>query len=272
MNKSPLVSVLVHTRNSQRTIREHLESIKKQSYPKIEIIVVDNNSTDETKKIAHEFTDKIYNFGPERSAQRNFAAKKASGDYYLVPDSDMILGKRVVAECVDLVLKNHQIKAVIIPEKTIGIGFWAKCKALERKCYLGEENIEAARFFEKKVFWKIGGYDESITGPEDWDLPLRIREKYQIGRIKSFILHDEGMVSLFSLAKKKFYYGKKLSPYLKKHPLKTTMPQIFYFLRASFYKNWRLLFKNPLISFGMFLMLLVEEIAGLLGFLRGLIK
>jgi len=42
------------------------------SHPLIEIIVVDNNSTDRTKEIAARYTEKVYNFGPERSAQRNF--------------------------------------------------------------------------------------------------------------------------------------------------------------------------------------------------------
>lgn len=43
----------------------------------MEIIVVDNNSSDSTVKIAKEFTDKVYNKGPERSAQGNFGVEKA---------------------------------------------------------------------------------------------------------------------------------------------------------------------------------------------------
>lgn len=268
----PLVSVLVHTRNSQRTIRKHLESIKNQSYKHLEIIMVDNHSTDDTVKIARELIDKIYNFGPERSAQRNFGAKKAKGDYYLIPDSDMILEKNVVAECVDLVLKNPQMKAVVIPEKTVGVGFWARCKALERECYLGDETIETARFFDRKTFWEMGGYDERMTGPEDWDLPQRIKEKYKIGRIKSFIIHDEGRVSLLNLMRKKYYYASSLSFYFKKHPLQTTLKQVIYFLRPAFYRNWKKLLKNPVAACGIIVMLIVEQIAGFLGYLKGEFK
>lgn len=267
MDRKPLVSVLVHTKDSQRTVLEHLKSIKNQSYRDIEIIVVDNNSTDDTVNIAKKFTDKIFNYGPERSAQRNFAAKKASGDFYLVPDSDMILEKDVILECVEKVTNDSEIKAIVICEKTKGIGFWVKCKSLERSCYIGDDIIEAARFFEKNVFWEMGGYDEDITGPEDWDLPQRIKKKYKIGRIKSQIVHDEGKVTLLGLIKKKYYYAKKVSIYLRKHPLKTTGTQIIYLLRPAFYKNWKKLLKNPIVTCGMIVMLFLEQVAGIFGFL-----
>lgn len=269
MTKTPLVSILVHTKNSQRTIEKHLESIQVQSYKNIEIIVVDNNSTDDTVKICKKFTDEVFTCGPERSAQRNFAARKAHGDYYLVPDSDMILEKNVIKECVEKVTKKKEIKAVIICEKTVGVGFWTKCKAFERSCYIGDETIEAARFFDKNVFWEMGGYDEAMTGPEDWDLPQRIKRKYRIGRIKSIIMHDEGNVTLLGLMKKKYYYAKKVSPYLRKHSFKITGGQIIYIFRPAFYRNWKRLLRYPMLSCGMILMLIAEQFAGLAGFIAG---
>lgn len=269
MKNVPLVSVLVHTKNSQRTIQKHLESIKNQTYANIEIVVVDNNSTDKTRDIARKFTKNIHIFGPERSAQRNFGARKAKGDFLFVPDSDMFAEKNVVEECVKLIKKFPEIKAVVIPEKSIGEGFWSRCKMLERECYFGDDTIEAARFFDKKAFWEIGGYDESITGPEDWDLPLRIRKKFKIGRIDSIIAHDEGNLSLLNLMRKKYYYAQKISQYLKKHPISVTQEQILYLLRPAFYRNWRKLIRNPILTCGMIAMLSAEQIAGLGGFIQG---
>lgn len=272
MNRNPLVSVLVHTRNSQRTIREHLDSIKNQSYKNIEIIFVDNNSTDDTVKIARKFTEKIFNYGPERSAQRNFAAKKAKGNYLLVPDSDMIIGKDVVAQCISLILKDSKIKAIVIPEKSIGYGFWAKCKILERDFYLGVDWMEAARFFDKKIFEVLGGYDEENTGTEDYDLPQRLIRKYGMestGRIKDFILHDEGEISLIKLLKKKMYYGENLNRYKVDN-------LIYYKKQASLLRRYGLfsshpkeLFKNPVIGLSLFIMKALEFAAGGLGYLRG---
>lgn len=275
MKKDPLVSILVHTRNSERTIKEHLESIKEQSYRNIEIIFVDNNSTDNTINIAKEFTQKIYNFGPERSAQRNFAAKKAKGEYFLIPDSDMILGKKVISQCISLILKDSRVKAIIIPEKSIGIGFWTECKILERSFYLGTEWIEAARFFDRKAFEDLNGYDEKNTGTEDFDLPQRIIKKYgkeAIGRIKEFILHDEGEISLIKQLKKKFYYGQNLNVY-KKNNLDYFNIQINVIKRYSlFLSDPKKLLKNPLVGIGLFFLKTLEFIAGGLGFLKGSIR
>lgn len=168
---SPLVSVIITTKNSHPYIFECLNSIKKQNYNNIETIVVDNNSSDDTKKIARKFTTKVYDKGPERSAQRNFGAKKSRGKYLLFIDSDMVLSKNVVKDCVEMYKSGKgKIAGIIIPEVSIGKSFWAKCKALERSFYYGVDWMEAARFFEKETFLKTNGYDEDLISGEDWDL------------------------------------------------------------------------------------------------------
>lgn len=267
-NNLPLVSVLAHTRNSERTLQKHLQSIKEQTYLNIEVIVVDNNSTDRTKKIAQDFTDKIYNKGPERSAQRNYAAKKACGKYLIVPDSDMYLTPNVIAECVEICEENQGIAALVIPEKSVGIGFWAKVKAFERSFYLSDPTIEAARFFRKSVFWEFNGYDENLTGPEDWDLPERIAQKYRIGRIKNYIEHDEGRLTLKKLVQRKYYYAFKVAPYLEKWGKGPINQKTVYFLRPSLYKNIPRMIAHPVLGLAVLLMLTCELFAGAAGYIQ----
>lgn len=275
MNK-PVVSVIVTTKNEENHIGTCLRSISQQSCKNIEIIVVDNSSEDNTKDIVSASGAFIFNKGPERSAQRNFGAKKAKGDYLIFIDADMILGKNVIKECVELA-KNSKIKTqnsciggIVIPEKSIGEGYWGKVKTFERSLYEGDSSIEAARFFRKEVFREFGGYDEKITGPEDWDLPQRIRKKYKIRRIKSFIVHNEGKVSLLSLMKKKYYYGLKVPNYLdNNHPVKLTAQQFVYLLRPAIYRNWKILVRNPKVTFGMIIMLVCEQTVGFIGFVVG---
>ena len=124
------------TKNEEKNIENCLKSVKNQNYPqnKIEIIVVDNNSQDKTKEIAYGYTDKVYNFGPERSAQRNFGVKKAAGKYILYLDADMILSKEVIRECVEK-CEEENLVALYIPEKIIGEGFWIKVRDFERSFY-----------------------------------------------------------------------------------------------------------------------------------------
>ena len=79
-----------------------LESVKRQTYEPIELIVVDNDSSDTTRSIAGELADRLLTKGPERSAQRNFGVASASGKFVLILDSDMVLEPRVVEVCLEV--------------------------------------------------------------------------------------------------------------------------------------------------------------------------
>jgi glycosyltransferase involved in cell wall biosynthesis len=78
--KNPMVSVVVPTCNSAKTLDICLKSVKEQTYPNIEIILVDNSSIDNTREIAEKY-GKVFIKGPERSAQRNFGARQSNGEY-----------------------------------------------------------------------------------------------------------------------------------------------------------------------------------------------
>lgn len=255
----PLVSVIVSTKNEEKNIENLLQSVKKQTYKNIEIILVDNNSTDRTKEIAKNFTKKIYNKGPERSTQRNFGVKKAKGDYVLILDADMILTKKVVEECVKKIYLNKNIKAIIIPEESFGEGFWAQCKKLERSFYINIDWMEAARFFEKNTFWKVDKFNEKMVSGEDWDLSQRIKQKYgphSIDRIKELIYHNEQRLNLIKACKKKFYYSKKLDNYKSQQAnFNNYKKQSNIILRYKlFIKRPKKLFQKPILGIGMLFM------------------
>lgn len=271
--KNPLVSIIITTRNSGRTLEALLKSVKKQTYENIEIIIVDNFSSDKTMQIARKYTNKVYTLGPERSVQRNIGAQKSIGEYYLILDSDMVLTNDVVKKCVEKCechnTNNIKIGGLIIPEKSFGKGCWAKAKILEREINQGRDYFEAARFFPKTVFNKVGGYDTKLTGPEDWDLPKRIQKKYYLNRIDSLIYHNEGSPKLIELAKRKYYYGLSVHKYLSKQQISLISPVTMYLLRPAFYENWKILLNNPLVSLQMMIMLTIETFGGGLGYLMG---
>lgn len=260
----PLVSVITATKNEERVLGNLLETLKKQTYANLEIIVVDNNSTDRTKEIAVRHTKKIFNKGPERSTQRNFGAKQAKGKYLLFLDADMELTPRVVGDCIRE-MDDKDVGMVIIPEISVGEGFWAKCKALEKRCYIGDETIEAARFFKREVFFKVEGYDENLIAAEDWDLSQRIKKAgFAIGRISALIKHQEGRLGLAKTVKKKFGYGVTIGRYIKKHKKESRKQLIL--IRPAFLRNYKRLLKNPFTSLGLFIMKLCEFGAGAAGF------
>jgi glycosyltransferase involved in cell wall biosynthesis len=258
------VSVVVTTRNSADTLGDCLESIHAQTYDDVELVVVDNGSTDGTREIADRFANVVLDAGPERSAQRNRGVAASSGEYVLIVDSDMILLPRVVAQCVALAASDRA-DAIVVPERSIGDGFLARAKALERSCYLGDTAIEAARFFTREGFDRYGGYDESLTGGEDWDLPARMQETARAGRIDEMILHQERDLRLVSLLRKKYYYGKGVYHYARRHP-DLAKRQLTPFRRA-FVRNWRTLADAPLLSAAMLGMKAAEFAAVGLGML-----
>lgn len=265
---NPLVSVIVTTRNNHETLDACLLSITRQTYRPIELIVVDRDSTDGTKFIARYYTDHVYNYGPERSAQRNFGVDKSSGEFVAIIDSDMELTPHVIQDCVDVMHYKATTRGVIIPEESFGVGFWAHCKRLERSFYQGNNAIEAARFFTRGTFLAVGGYDEAMVSGEDWDLSARVRNLGRIERIHSIIRHNEGHFKLAKSLRKKFYYAGQSRAYLKKnavgHKLSAeTGPLKRYKL---FFSRPQKLLVNPFVGLGMLFMKTLEYSFGALGY------
>jgi glycosyltransferase involved in cell wall biosynthesis len=265
---NPLVSVIVPTKNNAATLESCLKSIKEQTYSPIELLVVDNHSSDATWEIAKQFTDMVFVRGPERSAQRNYGAERSSGRYLLMVDSDMELSPRVVEACIDEVLGDPEAKGVTIPEESFGVGFWSQCKRLERSFYTGVPWVEAARFFSKSVYEATGGYDEALVGPEDWDLSKRIGRIGKIARTSELIRHNECRISLRRTLKKKYYYARYAKAYLVRNPEKSML-----FSQAGpinryklFLSQPRKLFAHPFLGVAMLVMKTAEFAAGGLGY------
>ena len=101
---APVVSVVVPTRNNRRTIEACLQSVRAQTYSAIELITVDNSSTDGTDEISRRIADVATTAGPERSAQRNLGFELARGEWVLWLDSDMVLPPTAVAVAMALPL------------------------------------------------------------------------------------------------------------------------------------------------------------------------
>jgi len=277
----PLVSIVVTTRNEEKNIANCLESIinsnialpqtsskrepagDQASNVSYEIIVVDNNSTDKTKEIAKKYTKKVYDKGPERSAQRNYGMiDKAKGKYVMYLDADMILSSTVIEKAIEK-LENSSLKrvptqsrddqapnatlvALYIPEIVLGNSFWSQVRRFERSFYDGTA-IDCVRIIRKDIFKKVGGFDLSMTGPEDWDLDKKVRKtgktavlcRYNFDKIsrqvknlnykrdnlvnqltrlspKPLIYHNETEFNLKKYLKKKQYYSQSFDKYIKK--------------------------------------------------------
>lgn len=265
MEKSPLVSVILTTKNEAKNIDRFFRSIKNQTYKKVETILVDNNSDDQTKTLAKKYTAKIYNYGPERSAQRNYGASVAKGKYLLFLDADMELSPGVIEDCVGTQVRLN-FKIITVPETTIGDGILPKVRRFEREMYMGEPDYEVPRFFERNLFFKYGGYDTKLTGPEDYDLPYRMGKKNKIGRAGEYIFHNEEGLTLKKQLNKKYYYAKNGVLYASKHQRLVRVQGTILF-RKVYLKHWRKFLQHPILGIFFIVIRLLETIWAIAGFI-----
>src|SRR4051794_38465045 len=114
------ISFVVPTRNSARTLEACLESLRAQTHPDVEVIVIDNRSTDGTVEIARRRADQFATCTNERSAQRNAGTARSTGEVVVFIDSDMVLEPHVATAIQDAFLAKADLGALVIPERSFG--------------------------------------------------------------------------------------------------------------------------------------------------------
>ena len=265
MDDRPLVSVIIPTKNSSKTLALCLDSIKNQDYKNIEIMVVDNYSTDDTIKIANGYANKIYTFSPERSSQMNYGARKSSGKYIYRVDSDFVLEPQIISEAVNLAESNSYAAIIIHNSSDPTVSFWAKVRKFERDMYQSDDLNIAVRFIRRDVFLSVGGFDTRLVYGEDYDLHNRIIAEYEVGRINAKELHLGEYKSIKDVAKVYFYYGQNTALFLKKNKLRG-FRQISP-IRKGYLKHYREFLRHPYMATGFIVYQIVRYSSGFIGML-----
>lgn len=273
MNKEPLVSIVIPTYNSERTLERCLESIKKQIYKNIQLIIVDGGSKDKTVNIAKEYGAEIHILIKRgRSRQTNYGMKVSKGKYVYRVDHDVILDPTLVAEAT-FKCEDEGYDAISVfysPDPTIS--FWARVRKLEKDCYKYDLLRTGPRFFSRKVFDSIGGYRENIVFDECFEINNRLKNTdYKIGTLKSQELHIGEPETLMDVAKKQYYYGLTIKDFLEITPNKETVNQLNPF-RPILIKNWKKFVKNPVLTLGFIVYDVVQYLAALSGLIMSYIS
>lgn len=249
--KNPLVSVIVPTRNSAGFLVSCLESIKSQTYKNLELIVVDRDSTDETKSIARRYTNLVLNHGPERSAQVNYAVTQAKGEYVYKVDSDFILDPHVIEQCVAKAAEGYDAVVVHNTPDT-RVSWVARVRKFEVDMYKYDLQHSSARFLTKKAYQAIGGFTENITAGEDYDFQNKLnRAGYKTGFIKAEALHLGEPTSFWRYLIKCYGYGKDAAHYQQDNPEEFNGQ--LKFILVVWFKHWRRFLRHPLRALGLFI-------------------
>lgn len=265
--QKPLVSVVVPTKDAARTIDRCLRSIRYQTWPAIELLVIDNHSQDGTWESAQRWADVAVQAGPERSAQRNLGVARASGEWILWIDADMELPATLIGKAMDVALRDGA-DGVFVPEVTVGDGYWTRCRALERSCATEEILVQSPRLVRRSYLLETGGFLETLSGTEDAELRSRMLADGCVLRwIPDLIIHDEGRMHLGSILAKRYYYGRGLAHYRATHP-----GELGHQAGAAvnaYLRHWRTLAGEPVVAAGVVAMRAGELLAYGLGALAG---
>ena len=178
-----LVSVIIITKNQSRFLKKCINSIVVQSYKNIEVIIVDDNSSDNTKEIIESNkSNKIRYFLSERklglAGLRNFGVLKSKGDYIFFTDSDCLATKNWIEEGMELFLKYDYagLEGKTIPEHQ---NFGISDHFVEN--YTGGTYQTCNMAYKKEILIGCDLFNEKYDlAYEDIDLALRIKKKNTI--------------------------------------------------------------------------------------------
>lgn len=200
--RGPLVSVVMPSYNRAHTIGRAIDSVLQQSYQNLELIVVDDGSSDDTVAIVKGYSDprvKLVelqqNSGP--SIARNVGAEMAMGEFLAFQDSDdeWLHGK--LARQVEALSADSELMFVsativrwlkgmgrveLVPPDSLpsGDNREAILRRLLRKNYAWTQTWLVRR----SIFESLGGFDPNVSRIEDWDFVIRVTQQYKVKHIK----------------------------------------------------------------------------------------
>ncbi len=245
------VSVIIPAYNSEAFITESIESALNQTYPNLEVVVVNDGSTDGTEGALSAFRDRIIyikkeNGGP--ASARNLGIKKSSGEYICFLDADDKYLPKKVEKQVAYLNEHPDVGLVFSDASILGGGFFAQRESIHEampiyqgyvfpRLFIRNFILNLTVMIRREVLEKSGLFDEDreLISIEDYELWLRIAMHYPVGyineRLASYRIHSSNISSnLEASIKKNFFITEKFE---REFPeLETRYPKIFKKRRA----------------------------------------
>ena len=203
MNNDYFVSVVIPTYNRAYYLRRAVDSVLNQTYTNFELIIVDDGSKDSTEKLIKSYGNSMRYFHQKNSgvsSARNKGIAFSRGRYLSFLDSDDEWKPDKLAIQIDFFMKNRDALICQTEEVWIRNDFYLNPQRKHKK-YSGiifEKCLPlciispSAVMIDKKVFKKIGLFDESFPACEDYDLWLRISSLYPVYLIKQKLVVKYG--------------------------------------------------------------------------------
>ncbi|UCH81442.1 MAG: glycosyltransferase family 2 protein [Nitrospiraceae bacterium] len=188
-----MISIVIPTYNAEKYIPALLDSIFQNKIEDMEVVIVDDCSTDNTVGILENYPVRVIkmekNSGPAKA--RNIGVEAAKGDIIFFLDSDVIVLEGAIREVEDYFDRNPAAQCVIgiCSTEPLNKGFVSRYMAMFEYIHLiGQENKQVSVFaprcgaIKRDFFLEIGSYDENYKGAdvEDFELARRINKQGSI--------------------------------------------------------------------------------------------
>lgn len=198
----PLVSVIIPNYNYAHYIGEAVESVLRQTYQPLEVIVVDDGSRDDSLSVLEQFGNKISLLTQQNSgvsAARNFGASQSSGELIAFLDADDVWLPEKIEKQVRLFNEDPAIGLVHVGVEDIDGGGSVVCRHLsglhgnvskdlllfEKPVILGGGSGAVVR---RELFQSVGGFDTRLSTSADWDFHFQVCLNSEVGFIPEVLL------------------------------------------------------------------------------------
>jgi len=198
----PLVSAIIPNYNYSRYIGEAVESALNQTYKNIEVIVVDDGSSDDSLKVLGAFGDRIKVISQKNAGvamARNNGVEVSTGEYVAFLDADDVWLLEKVEKQVDRFFAEQALGLVHVGVQDISAegndldvhtdGMQGKVShellLFDRPVILGGGS---GIMVPRNVFDEVGGFDTRLATSADWDLFYQISSRYEVGFVSDVLL------------------------------------------------------------------------------------
>jgi hypothetical protein len=189
----PLVSVIIPVYNGERFLKDAVAAVVAQRYPSVEIIIVDDGSTDRTADVVGDLSCDVRYFRQENAgpaAARNRGIRDTAGDLIAFLDVDDLWPENTLATLADEMTRNPELRVVHgyaqLLERDPGAGTYE---------YRGDPRESfpyyvGAGLYRKRVFGEVGLFDPTLLFGEDVDWFNRVAERgLPVKRLDAVTLH-----------------------------------------------------------------------------------
>lgn len=198
MNNSPLITVYITNHNYGKYIDQAINSVLDQSFQDFELIIIDDGSTDDSNSIIEQYENNpkikiVYQHNKGLTVANNIALKLAQGEFIVRLDADDYFTKDALKLMVRE-FENDNLGMLfgdwyLIDENDEILGVEQRHDFSKDVTLYDQPAHGACTMFRKRCLKQLGGYDETITRQDGYELWLRFIENFEVGNINVPIFH-----------------------------------------------------------------------------------